>query len=89
MLSNNAATTAGKGEFAPPGASQKKGAISEFPTKGYPPNLRVVAVRTLDAPTKTKNLTKKPPLINRLSSPSIQKAGVRAWMRGKQYWKAP
>jgi hypothetical protein len=30
-------------KFAPPGASQKKGAISEFPTKGYPPNLRVVA----------------------------------------------
>ena len=29
-------------KFAPPGASQKKGAISEFPTKGYPPNLRVV-----------------------------------------------
>ena len=32
-------------KFAPPGASQKKGAISEFPTKGYPPNLRVVAQR--------------------------------------------
>ena len=32
-------------KFAPPGASQKKGAISEFPTKGYPPNLRVVARR--------------------------------------------
>ena len=29
-------------KFAPPGASQKKGTISEFPTKGYPPNLRVV-----------------------------------------------
>ena len=33
-------------KFAPPGASQKKGAISEFPTKGYPPNPRVV-VETL------------------------------------------
>jgi hypothetical protein len=29
-------------KFARPGASQKKGAISEFPTKGYPPNLRAV-----------------------------------------------
>jgi hypothetical protein len=31
-------------KFAPPGASQKKGVISEFPTKGYPPNLRDVVV---------------------------------------------
>jgi hypothetical protein len=45
MLSNNAAATAGKGEnlLHLPGASQKKGTISEFPTKGYPPNPRAVA----------------------------------------------
>jgi hypothetical protein len=37
-------------KFAPPGASQKKGTISEFPTKGYPPNLRVVELVRLSAP---------------------------------------
>ena len=34
MLSNNAAATAGKGENL---LHTQKGAISEFPTKGYPP----------------------------------------------------